>query len=380
MDKNKKLSRLMALDLRRAIGDKIIIVIEVIICVVLLAIALSGITGANHLNYLYKDINGLYVRYLSMEGMSEGEQQNIVDQVFKDYDIGVIELEGSAGFFDRDSDMLVAGYNDVMLERVPIKLSKGNLFSENYITDEYTEIILDKSFSKKFKIGQIISSTDLKLDLIEAKNYKIIGFLQNNYGVLDNSFNAKSKEIGIVKINSKPTSLNYKMVFTNESATSFLQKYDLLKYQNTQSIGENIYTSQDYLQTLTMDDKQIMSFFTMFLVIALGVYFSTIISSIVIKYNDNLVFNKNLLKIGTTKKEFLLVKLVNILLVSVLCILVSLVLLLAIVEPNISAIANFATMGAGHILGSMAIVIFSYAISEILEVLFMFKNIVKEKK
>lgn len=371
MKEYKKIGRLMSLDLRRSTGSKVLLALEMVVCVLLLAVAFSGLSGARHMQKLYSNLDGVYVQIFRLD--SEEQEQQIVDKIFAENQVGRIDL---VDMIFR-GDMKLFGYNDVMLSKVPIKLSQGSLFSDSANTEEYRELILDNSFSKKFKVGQVITNADLGLN--QECNYKIIGFLQNNYGVLDHQYNCATKGFGIVKTD-QVIGLNDAIIFTDSSMQEFKQRYGIAQFEGVGSNSINFYTVQELYSMWTADGEQIMSFFQMFMLIAVCVYFSTIISAIVVKHNDNLIFNKNMLKIGTTRQEFLWVKLANVLAISVFCMLVSLILLLTIVAPNVSLIAKYATLSAGIIAGSMAIIILSYAAIEIAEVFVMYNKICKEKK
>ena len=374
-----KIARLIALDAKRNIVDKILIMIELVVCIVLLLIGLSGLYGANHIKYLYKDLNGVHIEGFSLEGMPENEKINLQNKILSENKVGKIELvTGAHGF---DSKMAIYGYSSVMLDTVPIKLKQGKMFSDNYNTQEYREIILGYNFALKYQVGDFI--TDKDIGTIGNNKYKIIGFLQNNYGILDHQYRGVSNEVGIVKTDIS-TVMDGTIVFTNDNAETFMRKYGIYEYY-LQDIEDNIsrlrINTISQLLARNMDSfEQIMSFFNMFLIIALGVYFTTIVSTIVIRFNDNLLFNKNMVRIGVTKREFLLVKLINIAMIALISIIISVILVLTIVAPNIFALVEYATVSAELVVIATAIVLGSFVAIDIAEMFIMQKHLKKEQK
>lgn len=374
MKDKTKLGRLILLDLKRGLAQKIMLVIEIILCTLLIAVAFSGVAGGGQIDKLYKNLDGIYVESFLLEGMQYEDSVALGKQIVKENEVGEIRLQT----FEWGADgLVILGYIDVMLQKVPIKLSKGSMFSNNYHTAEYTELILDSSYKSKFKVGQIVNGKELNVN--SEENYKIIGFLQNNYGVLNHQYNITFKNVGIVKTIASEEITN-KIIFCNDSKDTFIQKYGLQAYLNSETNGLRLYTTGEWKDWTSESFKQILSFFNMFTIIAFGVFFSTIMSALVVKYNDNLQFNKNMYKIGVTIKEFLIVKLVNVFAIALLCMVVTLTLLFGLIAPIVGKLLEFAIMSAGVAIGSIALVLLVYVIVELVEVYVMYKNIGREKK
>lgn len=374
---NKKIRRLIALDLQRKIGEKIWLAIEIVLCTIFLIIAFSGVFGINRVNSVYKKLDGVYVDNFMLTGVSQEETNLIEQKILQENVVGNIDIFSMT--MDRENNFRVYGYNDVMLEKFPLQLSEGSAFSDT-TQDEYNEIVLTSEFKKQFKIGQKL--TDIDFGIQGEKKYKVVGFLKKDFGVLDSGYSYKNKNLGIVRSKSE-CGLSRSIVFSEKSVENFLNKYDLAKYiLKDEANGVSalmVYTVQQWKENTLESYKQILSFFVMFFVIAMGVYLSTIISSVVIRYNDNLLFNKNMVRIGTTKKEFLLVKTVTITIISIVCIVLSSVIGVCAVAPNIVELLEYSSIGVWECVCANVVILGIYAILEIIEVCLTQRHFKKER-
>lgn len=374
-----KLSKIMALDMKRGIADKIFIIIEMVLCIILISLAFTGVTGANFVNKTFKSFSpGFYIDYSSILGYDAETGEHIHDQKDKD-NIAKIVQENKViqlDIFDRlanNTSDLVYSYSTLMLEHIDLLIYKGNTFSE--VDGSEKEILLKYEYKDKYQIGESITGEDLGT-LNKNQRYKVIGYLKQNYAIIGIGINITNNYLGIVKHDAPIQDLTSSLIMTDLSRNDFIKKYDL---ENKPASRFTLKTIDEYINPMIADQSQINSFMLMFTIIALLVYFSSIISAIVIKHNNVLQINVNAIKIGATKEELLFAKCFNIAIITLLSAILGGIASAIIIPMFIAIMPTYATLSMGIIALSIVLVVLSYVVFELLELAFVYNHIKRGK-
>ena len=329
--KSNKFSRLLKYDFKRGKLDKILLLVEMIICMVLVCYAFTGLfTGIN--------ANKVFVRFMNYSSLELSavskydtnyteelyiEQVEIIKQIRTENEIGRIDLVPRT--FGLSGKQFLS-YDETVIKYIDLDIAKGNQLSSNY--DGTQDIVLNDDYISEYKIGDIISSTEF--DFREGNGFyptdlKVVGFLEKDAIVYrPNSGTPPTSVDGVVSVPndfSDYERISSSYIFNNIDSVEFAEKYnkELFVIESTDFGGEGVkYNSFDlksiksiYENGYKSTHDQIMSFMTMFAVISIFTLISSLMSITVVMYNKSKLRNTVMVKMGSTKGQMMAVKLVS---------------------------------------------------------------------
>ena len=397
--KVKRFARLLRYDFQSGIRDKVLLFIELVLCMVLVGYALTGIFTGVYVDEIVEDFLDYHAITISVvneydDNYSEelyNEQVAIIKQINEENDIGRIDIiprivSGDNRFVERN----FLSYDQTAVEHLKVDVAKGSQLSTSY--DGTCDVVLNHDYIGKYEIGDVVDSKELNLmhgQGFFADKLKVVGFLEKGALVYRPIDGSKPEQVeGVVSVPNDTSDEDYihnSYIFNDIDIVEFKQKYnsDLFTLANTADGVEtkdykfNVQSVQSlYEYSFANSHEQILSFMVMFGTISVFILISSLMSIIVVKYGNTKTRNKLMVKMGSTKEQMLAIKLVNVAGILSLATLVA-----GLILPFITTMGGLDTyiFKSEYLMYSVLIAGGLYLITECAETVALYKSIKKEK-
>lgn len=388
MDKltSKKFTRLLRYDLKNGFGDKILLFIELMLCILLLSSALSGLFRGHYIESVYEDVLNyhqivFYPKHINADDYNEDEYNKQLATVKQIREENLIGFIGGVSYITEPPTFVderrFITFDNTMVEKSPLDVVKGRQLSPN--NGGLTQIVLNYDYIGDYELGDIVEPAEL--NIIDYKDelgmIEIVGFLDKNAMVYVATGGVRYTA-GVLSVPSKVgDSFFYgHIIINNISATDFTNTYEL----SDLSVNQYRLTSirDDYDANYKSTHESMMSMINMFTILVILLLISSLMAITVVKYNNSMIRNTLMVKMGSTKQQMLAVKLFNMVFILLLASIVAGVLTL-LVPIVLGKIMDYFVIKFVYIVYSILIVGGMYSIAEGAQVVALYKSIKKEK-